>query len=60
MAGGMLRKEKLRYQLNWVFLVGVTMLDGINYTAVTSTFHQFVINPRGGGGFVLENKTRVR
>ncbi len=40
-----LRKEKLRYQINWIFLVLLGMLDG-NYTAMTTTFHQYVINPR--------------
>ena len=41
-----LRKEKLRYQINWIFLVLLGMLDGVNYTAMTTTFHQYVINPR--------------
>ncbi len=51
-----LRKEKLRYQINWLFLVLLGMLDGVNYTAMTSTFHQYVINPRREG---LGNKLEV-
>ena len=41
-----IQKEKLRYQINWIFLVLLGMLDGVNYTAMTTTFHQYVINPR--------------
>ncbi len=40
-----LRKEKLRYQINWSFLFLLALLDGVNYTAMTTTFHQYVINP---------------
>ncbi len=41
-----LRKEKLRYRTNWAMLLLLALLDGVYYTAMATTFHQYVINPR--------------
>ena len=39
------KKEILRLKINWVFIMVLGSLYAISYTAISSSFHQFMTNP---------------
>ncbi len=41
-----LSKEKRRLKINWAVILFITLMEGVSYTSITTTFHQFVTNPR--------------
>ena len=41
-------QEIWRLRLNWLFLIIIGSLYAISYTAISSSFHQFMTNPRIG------------
>ena len=40
------RREIWRLRLNWLFLITIGSLYAISYTAISSSFHQFMTNPK--------------
>lgn len=40
-----LKKELWRYRENWAFFMVTGSLYAISYTAISSSFHQFMTNP---------------
>lgn len=40
------KKEICRLKLNWLFMTIIAALYAISYTSVSSSFHQFITNPR--------------
>ena len=40
------RQEIWRLRLNWLFLIITGSLYAISYTAISSSFHQFMTNPK--------------
>ncbi len=41
-----LRKKRRQLKINWALALLITMLEGVSYTSITTSFHQFVTNPR--------------
>ena len=41
-----LRKKRRQLKINWALALLITMLEGASYTSITTSFHQFVTNPR--------------
>lgn len=40
------KQEIWRLRLNWLFLIVIGSLYAISYTAISSSFHQFMTNPK--------------
>ena len=55
-----LRKEVWRLRLNWLYTTLLCVLITTSLTSVTSSFHQFVINPRADSGSSNGTSNQVR